>query len=278
MNDAPALRRADVGVSMGRSGTEAAREASDIVLTDDDFSTIVAAIREGRAITENVRKFVAFLLSANLGEVLLFASSVLAGLGRADDRRAGARGERAHRWSHRPSPCRPIHPPPMRCNGRRNAATSCSGVNHGLRSGSSASSSESPRWVRSWPARALDREASQTVAFATIALSELLVVFAVRSPLEAAWRAPRNGYLLAAVAASVLLLALTIYLPGLQDPFGTVALEIRELAVVLGFSLVPFVVVELVKALLRRFAPAWAASALRTTRQAPASERSGAVL
>ena len=51
------------------------------MLTDDDFSTIVAAIREGRAITENVRKFVAFLLSANLGEVLLFAASVLAGVG-----------------------------------------------------------------------------------------------------------------------------------------------------------------------------------------------------
>jgi hypothetical protein len=70
-----------VGIAMGRSGTEAAREASAIVLTDDDLSTIVAAVREGRATADNVRTFVAFLLSANLGEVLLFGAAVLGGLG-----------------------------------------------------------------------------------------------------------------------------------------------------------------------------------------------------
>ena len=66
---------------MGRSGTEAAREAAAIVLTDDDFATIVAAVEEGRRIGDNIRKFVAFLLSANLGEVVVFAVAIVAGLG-----------------------------------------------------------------------------------------------------------------------------------------------------------------------------------------------------
>ena len=80
VNDAPALRKADVGVAMGRGGTEAAREAAAVVLTDDDFATIIAAVAEGRRIGDNIRKFVAFLLSANFGEVIVFAVAIGAGL------------------------------------------------------------------------------------------------------------------------------------------------------------------------------------------------------
>ena len=80
INDTPALRRAD-SASRWASGTEAAREAADVVLTDDDFATIVTAIGEGRRIAQNIRNFVAFLLSANFGEVVLFAIAILAGIG-----------------------------------------------------------------------------------------------------------------------------------------------------------------------------------------------------
>jgi calcium-translocating P-type ATPase len=255
VNDTPALRQADVGVAMGRSGTEAAREAADIVLTDDDFATIVAAIEEGRRIRENVRKFVAFLLSANLGEIVLFAIAVLAGIGvpmtvvQVLTVNLVTDGLPAIALARDPASPGAMRRPPAPPGELFSRALAAALAMAGLAVGLAATAA----YILG---REVEPGAAQTMAFATVALAELALVFAIRAPDEAAWRAPHNVALWLGVASSAAVVVAAIYAPPLQAAFGTVTLGGLEAGAVLALAAAPALLVEAGKAAVRRRAAA----------------------
>ena len=247
VNDAPALRQADVGIAMGTSGTEAAREASSLVITDDDFATIVAAVEEGRRIAGNLRSFLAFLLSANLGEVALFAVAIGAGLGPPmtvvqvlavnllTDGPPAIALARDPAGSH-------ARPERGRLFGRGYAAAL---VVVGILVGLAA-------LVAFLVVRELRPEAAPTAAFATVALSELALVFSCRSVRLPSWRLPPNRHLHLAVALSLVVVVALVYAPFIQEPMGTVALSLGEAILVVGLALVPAFLTEVAKRVGRR--------------------------
>ena len=235
---------------MGRSGTEAARSAAAIVLTDDDFATIVAAVEEGRRIGDNIRKFVAFLLSANFGEVLVFIAAVIAGVGAplaviqvllvnlVTD------GLPALALAADPASPRTMTAPPRRGTRLFDTPTWLTLAAIGTLVGGVTAAAF-------FAGRASGGDVDQTMAFATLALSELALVFAMRSRRVHAWGLPRNRWLLWSTIGSAALVVAAVYIPALQGPLATDALGPPEAAVTLALALVPFAALEVAKALAR---------------------------
>jgi Ca2+-transporting ATPase len=251
INDAPALRQADVGIAMGASGTEAAREASEVVLTNDDFATIVAAVREGRRIEENMRRFVFFLLSANLGEVVLFAIAILAGIGvpltivQILVVNLLTDGLPAVALARDPAAADVMLRGPRRGASLFTRSAYLALALVGALVGLAATAAYLIGLVGA-------DDSAQTMAFATVAISELIVVWSIRSPRAPAWRGPRNPLLRAGVLVSAGVVCAAIYIPALQRACGTVALSAPEVAIVITLALVPSVVLEAAKAVRRR--------------------------
>lgn len=252
VNDAPALKRADIGVSMGITGTEVAKEASEMVLMDDNYATIVGAVNEGRTIYSNIRKSVHYLLSCNIGEIVTIFTAILLGLGSpltaiqilwlnlvTDGLPALALGVE-------PPENGIMDQPPRKPN--EGVLAGGMGVNilwQGALIGLTALGVYflALRWGRTLPE-------AHTMAFTTMALLQLVHSFNIRSAnslFEIGLGSNRS--LVYAFLASASLQAVVLFVPFLRGFFDTVMLQPSDWAVVLIFSLVPLVAVEMAKQL-----------------------------
>jgi P-type Ca2+ transporter type 2C len=253
VNDAPALKRADIGVAMGITGTDVSKEAADMVLLNDNFATIVAAVKEGRTIYENIRKFIKYTLTSNAGEIWVMLLAPLAGMPLpllplqilwinllTDGLPGLALGvEPPEQDTMR----RPPHHPQENIFGRglgRHVAWV------GLLMGLVSLGVGYWTWQAGW-------DNWQTMVFTTLTLSQMGHALAVRSH-ESLFKAGlfSNRALLGAVLLTFVLQLGVIYLPFMQELFKTDSLTLGELLLSLVLSTVVFWVVELEKWLIRR--------------------------
>lgn len=254
VNDAPALKNADIGVAMGKIGADVAKEASDMVLADDNFATIVAAIREGRVIFDNLKKFVYFLLSCNVSEVLVMFIGMMVGLPLpllpvqilwinlvTDGLPALALGVDVAEPSVMERPPRRKTEHILATPKQLNLAW------QGLLMTAGALGS----YVVALYVLKTDLAEARTILFTTLVLVQLLHTVNSRSETTSAIKVGlfSNRYLVAAVAGAILLQLAVIYAPFLQPLFHTEAVTATNWAVIIGLSAVPVLAIEATKKL-----------------------------
>lgn len=251
VNDAPALKKADIGISMGISGTDVAKESSDMVLMDDNFATIVAAVEEGRTIYDNIRKFVVFSVSGNLGKILAvmvlpfmglpmpltplqllwlnLLTDGLLGLG------MGMEGAEPDVMRHPP-----ISTSAQIFNGHTMLHTLLTGLTIGLSTIVLTGHFWRQNPVGVW----------QTVLFTSLAFAQVGQVMSQRSFGQPFFRITffSNPVLLAMVASVLLLQCSVLYLPIAQKIFGIVPLKPFEMLWALLPGIIVFTLLELKKA------------------------------
>ena len=250
VNDAPALKNADIGCAMGIVGTEVAKEAADIILTDDNFATVVSAVEEGRRIYDNIFKSIAFLLSSNIGEVLtLFIATMLGwaepllpvhllwvnlvtdslpalglGVDPAENDIMQPRENRRDKLFSKGMVYRICY------QGIMVGALALTAFRIGLHSGV---------------------ETARTMAFAVLAISQLVHAFNVRSVKHSAFSGAvgANGKLVLATIVSLAIMLSVLLIPPFHGLFNTAVLTGKQWLCVAGLSLAPLAIVELFKLL-----------------------------
>jgi P-type Ca2+ transporter type 2C len=243
VNDAPAIKAADIGVAMGITGTDVAKEASSLVLLDDNFATIKAAIKEGRNIYENIRKFIRYLLASNVGEILVMLFAMILGLPLplvpiqilwvnlvTDGLPAMALGlDKPEDNVMRRGPRHPKEGVFARGLGWKV-------VSRGFLIGTMTLIA----FMITYKQHPNELIYAQTIAFATLVMAQLIHVFDCRSEKSVLSRNPfGNPFLVWSVISSVILMLIVIYYPPLQPIFHTVPIEPRDWMLILGLASIP---------------------------------------
>lgn len=250
VNDAPALKQADIGVSMGIVGTEVAKDASDVILTDDNFATIVGAVEEGRRIYDNILKAIQFLLSANVGEVLLIFIASIFNMG-------NPLSPILILWINLVTDSLPalalsMDPAEKDIMTRQPRDPKKGFFTKGMTwrifyQGATIGLISLAAYIVGYQDGG--QQLGQTMAFAVLGFSQLLHVRNLHSNKRSSFRTSlgSNKSLLGAIFLSSLLLLLVLLIPGVMPIFGVVEMDSTHWLYVVGLSLLPIVVVELMK-------------------------------